>query len=177
LAKGDPTYYQDNSTTEMGWPWSIFRGEVGSSVRSAMRNQLMTLIRKLHPDKLRNSEYMKEWFKGLTREQLSAWKQMFPEAIRIGNGTNGIRDRVYWLWMEGKQQKIIWWDEASQTWRTPSKTGTSPFGDYINGGDIWRTIENATSSISSDIPNGNDNSMTGGRNEISTTSNKNDRIV
>lgn len=173
LAKGDPTYYQDNSTTEMGWPWSIFRGEV----KSGMRNELISLIKKLHPDKLRNSEYMRNWLKGLSKEELLAWKQMFPDAVRVGNGTNGIRGRVYWMYMDGKKQIVIWWDEASQSWKVPSKTGESPWGTYIHDGEIWKGLENATSSISSDIPNNNDNSMTGGRNEISTTSNKNDRIV
>ena len=171
LAKGDPNYYQDNSTTQMGWPWSIFRGEL----RAGLRSELRSLIKNLHPDKLRDTEYMKEWLKGLTAEQRSAWKQVFPDAIRVANGTNGVNGRVYWMYMQGKQKVVFWWDEASQTWRTPSKTGTSPWGDYIHDGNIWGGLENATSSISSDIPN--DNQMTGGRNEISTTSNKNDRIV
>jgi len=173
LAQGDPTYYGDE-TTNVGLG-DLFRGIVrgfGTTYNRDIAQELIAIMKNLHPDKLRDSNYMRNFFKRLTKEELAQWKLLFPQGIKVGNGTNGVNGRIYHLYMDGKRQRVIWWDDASGTWRSPGKTGNSPYGEYINGGEIWRPIE-ATNTVSSVITDEGGNPMTAGPNVGVSTSNKN----
>jgi hypothetical protein len=173
LAQGDPTYYGDE-TTNVGLG-DLFRGIVrgfGTTYNRDIAQELIAIMKNLHPDKLRDSNYMRNFFKRLTKEELAQWKLLFPQGIKVGNGTNGVNGRIYHLYMDGKRQRVIWWDDASGTWRSPGKTGNSPYGEYINGGEVWRPIE-ATNTVSSVITDEGGNPMTAGPNVGLNTSNKN----
>jgi hypothetical protein len=170
LAQGDSTYY-DDETTNVGWG-DLFRGVFRATYNRKIAQELIAMMKSIHPDKLRDSNYMRDFFKRLTKEELAQWKLLFPQGIKVGNGTNGVNGRIYYLYMDGKRQRVIWWDEASGTWRSPSKTGTSPYGDYINGGEVWKPIE-ATNTVASVSTDEDGNPMTAGPNVGVSTSNKN----
>lgn len=180
LAKGDPGYYEPTNVGILDW---FAKRELSAAIKAEMR----TLITKMHPSRLNDASYMRNWIDNvLTAEQRAAWKQMFPNPITTSDGTNGPVGRIWWMFMDGDRQRVIFWSESKQGWYSPGKSGISPFGWYsgIMGGEIIKPLQ-ATDTVSSVIKgvggNQGGNPMTTGPNSLnaglSSTSNKNDRLV
>jgi len=175
LAKGDPGYYE-NETTNMGIGDWFTKAALSATIKAELR----LLIKNLNPAQLADEAFMRTWMqRSLTAAQRVAWKEMFPLATRVGDGFNGVPGRIYWMFMDGKRMRVLFWDEASQSWKIPTKSGNSPFGRYTNESDIWKpTTESGANAVSSVITGVGGNPMTTGINTgLSSTSNKNDRLV
>ena len=133
LAKGDSTYYQPdgNEPTIMGWG-DVIRGALGFTSKELQR-QVRILARNLTPAQLNDPDFMRGFMRTITKEQAAVWKNIFPDAVRIADGFNGVSGYTYWMYKEGKQMIVIVWDEATGTWRKIPGNVETPWGNTIDG--------------------------------------------